>query len=172
MPNVNQRAHRHWTMADVVKVQGQQEAAVVQRIVEPPAAYRPPYNHQPFGGFSFRLPWAPSVNHAYANAGKGRMKSAKVRQYASVVSAALMAGRVPCNCLAHPLAIHIVQHASSDRGDPDNGIKVVLDCMKRYGVIADDNRSIVKEVRVSDGQRVPAGSEFIEVRVSCVEWKP
>jgi Holliday junction resolvase RusA-like endonuclease len=164
------RANRRWTMADVVAVQARMEQPVVVPLQPKPAKVERPRNFAPFGGFSFRLPWAPSVNRAYTNktGSDGRTKSSRARRYGEAVMTELMAQRVPCEYLAHPLSIWIVQHASADRGDPDNGQKIVLDCMVRYGVIADDNRGIVKDLRVTDSTRVPQGEEYIEVHVSCL----
>ena len=187
------RVRKRWTAADVVAVQTRTEALanalpVVVNLRKPvklpapqpsktggkPNAHRATWNYQPFGGFEFRLPWAPSVNNAYVNRVEGgRKKSTRARQYAGLVMASLMEQRVPCNTLAHPMGICITQHASSDRGDPDNGQKIVLDCLKRYGVIADDNRGIIKDVRVIDGERVAPGKEFIEVHIRCISptWR-
>lgn len=183
------RARKRWTMTDVVAAQQRMHELTKARgfalepvtrdeiqkpalIVEPPA-YKPTACAEPFGGFSFRLPWAPSVNSAYANRtsgeGKGRIKTSKARAFGQAVWIALAQQHVECRYLSHPLTIDIIQHASSDRGDPDNGIKVVLDVMKRYGVIYDDNRAIVKRVSASDGERVETGCEYIEVRVGCVK---
>lgn len=179
MPQGYLRAHRRWTMEDVVAVQVRMEKPSEPMVVELPkpavrvkvaAEITREWNYAPFGGFSFRLPWAPSVNNAYANKAKGgRLKSSKARRYTELVMGELLAQNVPCNVLAHPMAIWIEQHASSDRGDPDNGQKIVLDCMKRYGVIADDNRGIIKDLRVTDSTRVPQGQEYIEVHVSCLQ---
>jgi Holliday junction resolvase RusA-like endonuclease len=185
------RTRKRWTSADVAAAQGrittQTALPVIVRLpklVTKPIAlpkpstkkmggkktvYRSTWDYRPFGGFEFRLPWAPSVNNAYVNrVSGGRRKSSRAREYATLVMAELLAQRVPCNTIAHPLGIWIIQHASSDQGDCDNGQKIVIDCLKRYGVIADDNRAIVKDVRVTDGARVAPGKEFIEVRISCI----
>jgi Holliday junction resolvase RusA-like endonuclease len=123
-----------------------------------------------FGGFSFRLPWAPSVNTAYFNkTGGGRAKTKKSVLFLNAVGSLLAAQKVPFRKLSHPMAIYITQHTSTSAGDVDNGIKLALDSLKHWGVIADDNRKIVKRVTVEDGSRVPKGSEHIEVRIECLQ---
>lgn len=123
----------------------------------------------PFGGFSFRLPWAPSVNQAYFNkkGGGGRAKTSKARLFADAAGIELAMQNVPLRKLSHPMAITITQHTSAAVGDVDNGIKLALDVLKHWGVIADDNRKIVKRVTVEDGSRVDRGAEYIEVSIAC-----
>jgi Holliday junction resolvase RusA-like endonuclease len=133
-----------------------------------PVVLQRPRDNRPFAGFYFRLPWAPSVNNAYYNKNAGRGKSKKSRVFAEACCFALMEQKVPCQGLGHPMAIHITQHASRDAGDLDNYIKLVIDSLKEFGVIYDDNRSIVKDVHIVDGTRVKAGNEYIEVRIACV----
>lgn len=122
-----------------------------------------------FGGFSFRLPWAPSVNQAYFNkTGGGRAKTSKARLFADAAGAELAAQRVPLRKLSHPMAITLIQHTSASLGDVDNGIKLALDVLKHWGVIADDNRKIVKRVTVEDGARVPKGQEHVQVTIAAI----
>lgn len=153
-PRVNSgRKHARWTMQDLATVQ----ARIVSAADPAPKAVRPEWNYSAFEAFEFDLPWAPSVNSAYANATKGRVKSTKARAFGELVWGALLVQRVPANCIAHPLWITITQHAPSDAGDPDNGIKIVLDVLKRFGVIADDNRRIIRRLLIEDSTREEGG---------------
>lgn len=122
------------------------------------------WNYLRFESFTFRLPWAPSVNSCYANVtGKGRVKTTAAREYRKSVWLAVLEQRVPRRILAHPLSISITQHARDGRGDPDNGIKIVLDVMKVLDVIADDNREIIKALHVYDGARTHAPYVVVSV---------
>jgi Holliday junction resolvase RusA-like endonuclease len=133
------------------------------------AARQAGWNYEPFGCFCFRLPWAPSVNNCYANkTNGGRVKVKRARQYAETALAALVAQKVPCRKLAHPLAITYVQHASRTAGDVANYEKILTDTLVNYGVIADDHRGIVKRVTLIDGSRVDKGQEFVEVSITCL----
>jgi Holliday junction resolvase RusA-like endonuclease len=174
MAHAYARSRRRWTMEDVVAAQTRLErvgltAAPVIKAVEPqPAELKSAFDYAPFGGFSFTLPWAPSVNAAYANKKVGgRVKTKKATRFAEACGVSLLAQGIPCRYLAHPLAIHITQHRRTARGDIDNGLKVVLDALVKYGVIADDNRGIVKRVCIEDGERVEH-DEYIEVAIACV----
>ncbi len=130
-------------------------------------ALPPDWDASLFGGFSFRLPWAPSVNSCYFNlAKKGRARTTRAREFESMAMAAMLEQNVPKNRISHQLAISITQYANSARGDIDNGLKIVLDCMKKYGVIADDNREIVRRITVEDGER--AEVPWVSVHVSAV----
>jgi Holliday junction resolvase RusA-like endonuclease len=169
------RSRRRWTMEDVVRVQAQMtdmqrdNQALVHRLhVKDVAAQE--INRARFAGFSFQLPWAPSVNNAYANRsdGEGRVKTKRSKAYAQLAEFALLEQRVPCNRLAHPLTIHYIQHASSDRGDVANYEKILTDTLVRFGVIHDDRRDILKRVTLEDGSRVEPGHEYVEVRISCL----
>lgn len=123
--------------------------------------------NEPFGGFSFRLPWAPSVNGCYFNLQKkGRVRTTKAREFEAAAIASLLEQQVPRKQICHPLAVHVVQHADSARGDIDNGLKIVMDVLKKHGVIADDCREIVKRITVEDGERCK--EPWVEVRISAV----
>lgn len=125
---------------------------------------------EPFGGFSFRLPWAPSVNQAYCNNPKtgGRFKVKRAKLFFEQAILSMLEQNVPRGTITHHCAITITQHTYGDIGDCDNGIKHVLDVLKNHGVIKDDSRKIVKRVTIQDGSRVKKGNEYIEVRVDCI----
>jgi Holliday junction resolvase RusA-like endonuclease len=93
-------------------------------------------------------------------------KSAGYKAWEEEAYAALIDQRIPFSSYAHPMAITITQHARSTAGDVDNGIKCVLDLLRKSGVIYDDNRKIVKRVTVQDGARskVP----WIAVEIECL----
>lgn len=167
------RRSRRWTSQELAEATVRLERLGVlesdsRKILAMPQAKRP-RDDRPFAGFSFRLPWAPSVNNAFYNRaqGEGRGKSKKAKVFADAAHLALIEQNVPRNYIGHPIAVHIVQHASRDSGDVDNYIKIILDCLKNSGVIHDDNRSIVKEVHIYDGTRVERGCEAVDVRVVC-----
>jgi Holliday junction resolvase RusA-like endonuclease len=154
------RANRRWTMADLalLKAHAFVQPGRQQKLARPRSDAR-------FEPFAFELPWPPSTNNLYANtADGGRTKTRQATEYAQLVCGALMAQRVPTNDIGHPCEIQILQHAPSGAGDVDNGVKIVLDCLKRFGVLFDDNRKIVKCVVAQDGTREPGGR--LEIRIS------
>jgi Holliday junction resolvase RusA-like endonuclease len=169
-------------MEDVVaaqlRVHEQQQGAINdQRIAErlaikTPAPPKPNphegWNFDPFDAFEFSLPWAPSVNNAYYNvAGEGRKKTSKAQVFIDASELVLIEQRVPSRKIAHPCSITITQHVTSGRsgGDIDNGIKLVLDVMKRFGIIADDNRKIVKRLIVEDAEQEEVGRVCVRIEV-------
>jgi Holliday junction resolvase RusA-like endonuclease len=153
------RAKRRWTEVDLAAVLAKSgtsvERAIVQELERDIAMFEP---------FAFELPWPPSVNRAYANTDSGRVKTAELREYVRHASGALFAQRVPTRRIAHPCEITLTQHAPTTAGDVDNGVKVILDCLKKFGVLHDDNRKIVKRVIAEDGDREEGGR--VEVRIS------
>lgn len=153
------RPNRRWTAEDLQKIQ----AKIASATDPAPKAVRPEWNYSLFAPVEFDLPWAPSVNSAYANATSGRIKTTKARNFGEFVWAALMHQRVPATCIAHPCIITLSQYAPDDRGDPDNGIKIVLDTMKRFGVLADDNRKIIKRLVVEDAGREEGGRVHVRI---------
>ena len=128
------------------------------------------WNYLPFKTITIRLPWSPSVNAAYGNnkgkGRRGRFKTVKAKRFAAEVYSNIYAQRIPRNLLAHPMQITITQHARSGHGDVDNGTKCVLDELVNAGVIADDNRSIVKRVITQDGAR--SAQPYITVAIECL----
>lgn len=141
-------------------------ASLAYAIVEPLAG-REAWNPLPFGAIRLRLPWPPSVNHAYFNkAGGGRGKSKKLRAFIGQVWASIYEQRIPRRFLSHPMRVTINQHARNGQGDCDNGVKCVLDTLVKSGVIADDNREIIRELVVRDGAR--AKTPYITVEIECL----
>lgn len=129
-------------------------------------------DYRPFGGFSFSLPLPPSSNSAYADIASGRAKSKKALAYTTEVGRQIHRQHVPTRRLAHPMSITMVQHASSGRSDIGNYEKLLVDSIVSCGVIANDNRSIVKRIVLEDGRRVPRGCEYVEVSISCLIDQP
>ncbi len=174
---IPKRRSKRWNMAELEAVKRHMTGPTEIQGPQKPAVGRPPHafpagtpkDPSRFGGFSVRLPWCPSVNNAYAN-GKngGRFKVKRAVLFAQNAAIELAAQQIPKRRLSHPMAVTITQHFSSARGDIDNGIKGVLDALKVYGVIADDNRSIIKRVTIQDGARVALGNEHVEVNIACV----
>ncbi len=178
------RRQRRWTSAEVFEATKRLESkgALVPHnpfvVVAPPKVIRTKavdfregtsqegWCYEPFDAFEFRLTWAPSVNSCYANAKKGRIKTSKAREFEALALASLTEQNVPRRLLAHPMRILIEQHAPTARGDIDNGLKIVLDCLKKFGVIADDNREIVKEICVRDAERCK--EPWIRVSISAI----
>lgn len=93
-------------------------------------------------------------------------KSKAYKAWEEEAYAAMIDQRIPFSSYAHPMAITITQHARSSAGDPDNGIKVVLDLLRKTGVIYDDNRKIVKRVTAQDGSR--SKEPWIAVEIECL----
>jgi Holliday junction resolvase RusA-like endonuclease len=124
-------------------------------LAEAPNSYRALPRTDLFTLIEFKIPWAPSVNNAYATAKNGgRFKVKRHKIFEQSVWVAMHEQNVPKKGIAHPCSVTLIQHAKqSARSDIDNGIKCVLDALKKFGVIHDDNRNIVKEVHVIDGPR-------------------
>lgn len=121
----------------------------------------------PFQKIFIRLPWVPTVNHAYSY-GNGRVyKSKKYALFQSAVWQQIYAQKIPRRYLAHPMAITVTQHARNGAGDIDNGLKVLIDVLKTAGVIFDDNRQIVRKLTVIDGAR--SKQPWVAVEIECLE---
>lgn len=136
----------------------------------PGAIARPTPSLADFVPFRFKLPWPPSVNELWRSPNKGRLagrilKSSTARTYQAAVGRALLAQQVPRNYIGRPVTIEVTQYARSMRGDPDNGLKAMLDAMVHCGVLATDTRAVVKLLIVQQGELdKPNGSLIVMVR--------
>lgn len=119
----------------------------------------------PFQKIFMRLPWVPTINHAFGY-GQGRVyKSKSYLKFQNAVWQAIYAQKIPRRFLAHPLEITVTQHARNGESDPDNGLKCLLDVLKTAGVIYDDNRNIVKRLTIIDGARSKQPWVSVEIEV-------
>lgn len=114
------------------------------------------------GSVRLVLPVPPSVNNLYTNSPKGRTRSKKYKDWArdacdaAKTQKSLRAAPVPCR-----VTVSITGGTGfSTQRDIDNCLKPVIDLLKDLGVIANDNVTVVAEVkalylgRVDDKQAV------------------
>jgi crossover junction endodeoxyribonuclease RusA len=93
------------------------------------------------------LPYPPSTNTLYRNvAGKGRVKTAKYKQWIDEAGFVLMFKHLPAITGPYVLQIALFS-ADNRRRDIDNGIKAISDVLVKHGLVEDD--SLCKELRVS-----------------------
>lgn len=94
------------------------------------------------------LPRPPSLNNLFPTMGELRGKSAGYRKWLKAAANTLLAQR--SRLIPGPVQITVTL---PDRGmyDPDNYLKATLDCLVAYGVIEDDNRTIVRRLVVEMG---------------------
>ncbi len=93
------------------------------------------------------LSFPTSVNRNYRAVGGRVILSAPYRLWKKIAAQELQAQRAPR--IAGPVSISIILRAPDKRKrDADNALKSVLDCLKSYGVIEDDNNQIVRELSV------------------------
>ncbi len=152
------RRHKRWTEAELRRMN--------VAVIGPKKAPKPPRDPRIFGGFCFRVPWPPSWNNATANTERGRIKSRAAKAYVRNVLAALIEQNVPRNRISHPLSITMRQHANNSRSDCANFEKLLVDSLVRHNVLAEDNRTIVKQIHIYDCER--SETPFIEVSIAAV----
>ena len=113
------------------------------------------------------LPLPPSVNELYFNMkGKGRVKTRAYRSYMRSAGWVLM-GQRP-GSIEGPVQIKISLPASN-RKDPDNCAKALLDLLVAHRVIADDNPKIVREVVITTTEPAPGSDCIITINAYEVE---
>lgn len=101
---------------------------------------------------SFLLSTPPSINRMFRNvAGVGRVKTGAYRDWAKEAMQDMMAQRAGQTVPRPPVAVTITVPDSKGRGDIDNRIKAVLDCLVNMGVLEDDSDKFVRRVTVQTG---------------------
>lgn len=97
---------------------------------------------------TFDLATPPSVNQMYANRrgnGRGRIKSAAYVAWQRGEMLALVAQRA--RPVTPPVNVTIAL-PNTMRGDADNRMKPTLDLLVKAGVLADDNKHIVRSLTI------------------------
>lgn len=93
----------------------------------------------------FALPWPPSVNNLYINAGRRRVRSPRYRSWQDEAGWRLKAAK-PQN-FDGPVNVTLELCAPDNRRhDADNLNKPVLDLLVAHGVIKADDRRVVQSV--------------------------
>lgn len=91
------------------------------------------------------LPWPPSVNNLYFNAGRKRVRAPLYRKWQEEAGWMVKAAKVPA--FAQPVAITLdLCPPDNRRTDADNRTKPVLDLLVACGVLPDDSRKHVQSV--------------------------
>lgn len=109
-------------------------------------------------GIVLTLPVPPSLNNAFVNTHRGRVKSAGYKAWLRVASAEAMMQRQRRIAGRYDLAVLLPR---SMRGDIDNRIKPISDLMVTLGLIDDDSLADSVMARRSDG--VSAGQCIISI---------
>jgi len=92
------------------------------------------------------LPFPPSSNNLYENAGNGRRKASRYGNWITEAGKQLMILRPPR--FLSPVAIEIqYQRPDKRKRDASNLIKAVEDLFVRHGVIQDDDDQLVPDIR-------------------------
>lgn len=95
--------------------------------------------------FRVNLPWPPSVNNLYINAGRKRVRSPRYRKWQDEAGWALKAARPPA--FDGPVSVTIELCPPDNRRlDADNRNKPILDLLVSHGVIKDDDSRHVRSV--------------------------
>lgn len=94
---------------------------------------------------TIHLPWPPSVNNLYFNAGRKRVKAPLYRQWQEEAGWMLKAAKV--RPFTDPVSVTIeLCPPDNRRTDADNRTKPVLDLLVAHGIISDDSRKHVRSV--------------------------
>ena len=104
---------------------------------------------------TFNLPFPPTVNHMFVNAGKRRFRGKAYVAFCGLVANIVEREKIPAMG-PQRLAIAIWLHAPNRRKvDVDNRVKPVLDALQRAGVYDDDEQ--VDELHVYRGDIAKLG---------------
>lgn len=106
------------------------------------------------------LPYPPTANHSYANAGRKRILTESARNFRQVVAWEVVAKRA--KPLAGAVSVTIFLHPPDKRiRDIDNPVKPLLDALTKAGVWTDD--SVVKRLLVEMRDRFDGGKCEVEI---------
>lgn len=92
--------------------------------------------------WSLSLPFPPSTNNLFAQAGKKRVSSARASAYARTVFAAVLASGASRGLAGELRAMIAVWSPDLRRRDLDNLCKAPLDALAKAGVYADDSQIV------------------------------
>lgn len=92
--------------------------------------------------WSLSLPFPPSTNNLFAQAGKKRVSSARASAYARSVLAAVLATGASRGLAGELRAVLAVYAPDLRRRDLDNLCKAPLDGLVKAGVMADDSQVV------------------------------
>lgn len=104
-----------------------------------------PHHQSGTGEVRLYLPWPPSVNNLYINAGRKRVRSPGYRKWQDEAGWRLKAARPPVFDGAVEVTLELCP-PDNRRADADNRNKAVLDLLVTHGVIKGDDRRYVKSV--------------------------
>lgn len=91
------------------------------------------------------LPWPPSTNNLYVNAGRKRIRSPGYRKWQDEAGWMLKAAKP--GSFTEPVSITLdLCPPDNRRTDADNRTKAVLDLLVAHGVIPDDSRGFVRSI--------------------------
>lgn len=108
------------------------------------------------------LPWPPSANNIWRNAGRITYLSPLYKRFLSAVFAEVPSQVRNWKAFAGPVRVSIVWNPPTRRAfDIDNKLKPTLDALTRLGVWLDDAQVI--ELRVTKGPIVKGGQATIEI---------
>lgn len=102
---------------------------------------------------------APSVNVLYRNAKRGRVKSAKYRDWLQLAGSEILGQRRKLTYIAGPYSV-VIKVSKETRGDIDNRVKATLDLLVSMGITDDDKHC--QKVSVERGTLERYSEVFIE----------
>ncbi len=112
-------------------------------------------------GCKLTLPWPPSLNNAYANTERGRVKSEQLRRYKRRCAHQLSTQQYEQFGLAR-LKLCITLHPPTTHPfDIDNRIKALADCLQTAGVFNNDNQ--IDMIVIERAEVIKDGLAIVEV---------
>jgi crossover junction endodeoxyribonuclease RusA len=111
------------------------------------------------------LPFPPSLNNAFANVGRGRVRSRGYRGWVREAGWVLALAR-PTPITGPFIARMVFDPPDRRRRDLDNLSKAILDLLVAHGVVADD--SLCRKLLLAWSDLAPAGPGGVEITLEAV----